>query len=133
VLAVGLAARGFWPVLPFAGLELFALGVALGMSMRRGRYRELVSVFGDRIVIERGVDAVRERIELPRHWTRVELAASPRRGHPSRLLLACGGKRLEIGAILTEAERVGLQKRLAELVAAREPVGATTAPPAAND
>jgi uncharacterized membrane protein len=128
-----LAARGFWPVLPFAGLELFVLGLALGVSQRRGRYREFVSIYPDRIVIETGVGAVEERFELPRTWTRLELVPARWHGHPSRLLLACHGKRWEIGAVLTEAERESLRARLAELIAGPERSTATEQRPAAND
>jgi uncharacterized membrane protein len=133
VLAGALAARGFWPVLPFAGLELFALGLALGLSMKRGRYREIVSVYGDRIVVERGAGALEERFELPRHWTRVELERAPWRGHPPRLLLCCGRERREIGAVLTGNERESLRLRLAELVAGKEPAHATAGRDRAND
>ncbi len=121
MLAGVLTARGFWPVLPFAGLGLFALGMALGLNMKRGRYREFVSVYGDRIVIEKGIGTVEERLELPRHWTRVELVRAPWRGHPSRLLLRCHGRSWEVGAVLTETERESLGPRLAELIAGREP------------
>lgn len=117
VMAGALTVRGFWPVLPFAGLGLFALGVALGLNMRRGRYRECVSVYGDRIVVEKGVGSVEERFELPRQWTRVELVRARWRGHPSRLLLRWHGRSLEVGAVLTEAERESLGLRIAELVA----------------
>lgn len=133
LLAGALAVRGFWPVLPFAGLELFALGLALGLSVRRGRYREFISVYGDRIVIEKGAGAVDERFELPRHWTRVELERSRWRGHPSRLLLSCSGRRWEIGAVLTEAERESLRLRLAELIDGREPADATVRRSTANE
>ena len=133
LLAGTLAARGFWPVLPFAGLELFALGLALGLSMKRGRYREFISVYRDRIVVEKGMGTVQERFELPRHWTRVELERSPWRGHPSRLLLSCSGRRTEIGAVLTEPERESLRLRLAELVDGREPTNATIERSAANE
>lgn len=101
------------------------LGVALGLSMKRGRYREFVSVYGDRIVIERGVGAVEERIELPRQWTRVELEPSPWRGHPARLLLCHGKERREVGAVLTVSERESLRQRLRELIAGSEPADAT--------
>lgn len=110
-----LALRGFWPVVPFAGLELFALGLALGLSMKRGRYRECVSVYDDRIVIERGAGKIEERLELPRHWTRVELVRARWRGHPSRLLLRCHDKSWEVGKVLTETERQSLRLRLIEL------------------
>lgn len=125
LMAAMLAVRGFWPVLPFAGMELFALGLALGLSMRRGRYREFVSVYQDRIVIERGVGAMEERLEIPRHWARVDLERAPWRGHPSRLLLRCHGKSWEVGAVLTEAERESLRPRLEELIGGRKPSAAT--------
>ena len=35
---------GFWPVVPFAGLEVGALGAAFWVSMRRNRYREVLDV-----------------------------------------------------------------------------------------
>ncbi|MFU8894995.1 MAG: DUF2244 domain-containing protein [Gammaproteobacteria bacterium] len=115
LLAGLLALRGFWPVVPFAGLELFALGLALGLSMKRSRYRECVSVYDDRIVIEKGTGAIEERLELPRHWTRVELVRAPWRSHPSRLLLRCHDKSWEVGKVLTETERESLRLRLVEL------------------
>lgn len=93
--------------------------------MKRGRYREFVSVYGDRIVIERGAGAVEEKIELPRHWTRVELEPAPWRGHPARLLLCHGKERCEIGAVLTASERESLRQRLAELVSGAGTADAT--------
>lgn len=133
LIAGVLAARGFWPVLPFAGLELFVLGLALGLSQRRGRYREFVSVYADRIVIEKGVGAAEERFELPRSWTKVELVPARWHGHPSRLLLRCHGRRWEVGAVLTEAERASLRVRLAELIDGRKPSKATAERSAANE
>lgn len=117
VLAVLLATRGFWPVLPFAGLELLALGAAVVVSQRRGRYKEVISVFSDRVVVERTAGGPVERLEFPRAWTRVELLASPHRGHPGRLLVGSYGKRWEIGRTLTEEERRSLNERLRVLVA----------------
>lgn len=108
--------RGFWPVLPFTGLELFVLGLALGLSMRRGRYQEAITVFDDRIVIEKRGHRRSDRKELPRVWARVERIPGPRRGHPSRLLLISHGVACEVGVALTEDDRQGLARRLAQLV-----------------
>src|SRR5262245_44660681 len=46
-IAAVFAARGYWPILPFAGLELAALGAALWVTQRRNRYREVISVTDD--------------------------------------------------------------------------------------
>jgi uncharacterized membrane protein len=89
----------------------------LGLSLKRGRYREVISVVADRVVLEKGEPGRTEHVELPRNWLVVELAASPRRGHPSRLYLGSHGRRCEIGGPLTEAEREGLGARLRELIA----------------
>lgn len=133
LIAGAFTIKGFWPVLPFAGLELFALGLALGLSMRRGQYREVISVFRDRIVIEKGVGRVEERFELPRQWARLEFERARWRGHPGRLLLRCHGKRWEIGAVLTDAERERLQLRLAELITGRTPAAASEQRPGTNE
>ncbi|MEM7083398.1 MAG: DUF2244 domain-containing protein [Pseudomonadota bacterium] len=111
-----IALAGFWLVLPFAGLELLAVGYALSLSMRRGRYQEVLRVFNEQLVVEKGVQTVEERVEFPRYWTTVKLVPSRVASYPSRLVVSCMGKSLEIGAFLTEPERVGLGKRLSALV-----------------
>ena len=116
-LAVLLTIRGFWPVLPFAGLELLALGIALYVSQRRGRYREVISVFRDRVVIEQAGGGPSSRVEFPRAWARVELVASPHRGHPGRLFVGSHGRRCEVGRTLTDEERRSMGDRLRELIA----------------
>ncbi len=111
-----LALAGFWLVLPFAGIELLAVGYALSLSMRRGRYKEVLRVFDDQLVVEKGVQNVEERVEFPRYWSAVKLVPARVASYPSRLIVSCMGKTLEIGEFLTEPERVGLSKRLATLV-----------------
>ncbi len=111
-----IALAGFWLVLPFAGLELMAVGYALSLSMKRGRYKEVLRVFNDELVVEKGVQNVEERVEFPRYWATVQLVPARVASYPSRLLVTCMGKSLEIGEFLTEPERVGLGKRLSSLV-----------------
>ena len=41
-VAVAWALRGYWLILPFAGLELVILGIALGITVHRGGYREVI-------------------------------------------------------------------------------------------
>jgi uncharacterized membrane protein len=108
--------QGYWPVLPFAGLELFALGLALGLSMRRGRYRELITISPEEVMIERGESKVERQERLSRHWARVELVEASHPWYPSRLFLSSHGQRHEIGAVLVESERRGLARRLGDLL-----------------
>lgn len=110
------AARGFWPILPFAGLELFVLGVALGASMRRGTYRELIVISDDEVTIDRDTPGSETHERLPRGWLRVELVESAHPWYSSRLYLSSHGRRHEVGSVLAESERQGLARRLRELL-----------------
>lgn len=117
-VAGSFAAAGYWPILPFAGLELLALGLALRWSMRHGRTREYICVDERRVRIRKaGVNRLRE-YEFARPWTRVELRRPASPNWPSRLLLSSMGRSVEIGAFLTEDERDGLKQRLDELLRA---------------
>lgn len=115
-IALMLAVQGYWPVLPFAGLELAVLGVALWITMQRGRYRELIRIFPDRIVIEKGLPEDHRRMEFPLHWARVTLRPAGAGSYPSRLLISSHGRSCEIGRCLTESARRGLRSRLDQLI-----------------
>ncbi|WP_169729316.1 DUF2244 domain-containing protein [Solimonas soli] len=118
-----MAARGLWPILPFAGLELAALGTALYVSVRRNGYREVIRMSGETVHVEfgmlgRGASAT---VSLSRWWTRAVLEPGAHRNAPSRLLLRCAGQRIEIGRCLTEEEREQLHGRLQELLSPVRP------------
>lgn len=114
-LGIFLATQGFWPILPFAGLELIGLGIALHLSMRRRLQLESLSITSAAITIESTIGQIRRKIIFSRHWTRVKLHA-PLRQCPSRLTLESHGRVCEVGRFLTEAERCGLAARLQQLV-----------------
>ncbi|WP_420467895.1 DUF2244 domain-containing protein [Panacagrimonas sp.] len=117
--ALWFTAHGFWPVLPFAGLELAAVGWGLAVSMRRSRYREVVNL-GERTVrVEFGVagQGCSARAELPRAWTRVEVERKRGNRHaPTRLVLSSSGQRIVIGRCLTDEEREQLSTRLKQVL-----------------
>lgn len=112
------ALRGYWPILPFAGLELAALGAALWVSVRRNRYREVIRFEDARIRLEFGLvgRGVLTAIEWPRAWTRVSLRRDESRQGPTVLALDYAGQRVAIGRCLTDAERERLAARLRELL-----------------
>lgn len=112
----GMAVAGYWMVLPFAGLELMVLAIALNISMRRGQYQEIVRITDSQLVVEKGAQTVQERVEFPRCWTRVELIPSLVTSHPDRLMVGCMGRSVEIGACLTDSDRRSLERRLQVLV-----------------
>jgi uncharacterized membrane protein len=119
-LAIGgfFALRGFWPILPFAGLELVGLGAALAVSLRRNRYREVVSFDDELIRVEVGEvgRGIGMSVQLQRAATRVLLEPGPYRTSPTQLRLSCQGQVLELGRCLTDEERQRLARRLRELI-----------------
>lgn len=116
-VATGFALMGFWPVLPFAGLELLGLGAALYVTARRAEIREVVSVNGDRIEVERGRGRPEQRWEFQRAWAQVALQRHRLRNHPSRLVIRSHGKEVELGRFLVEDERRRLASELRNAIA----------------
>ena len=116
-IALVFAFQGYWPILPFAGLELALLGWALRHSMRKSRQRDMLLLEPQRIVVEKYRLDGHQRVEFPRVWTQARLEPGGHRHHPSRLVLRGHGLSCEIGDFLTEEERSSLQNRLAELLA----------------
>ena len=107
-MSVAFALRGFWPVLPFAGLELLALGVAFYLCLSRSQWREIVSIDADVVRVEKGRRQAEERWECPSFWARVQLEKSPIAWYPSRLMIAYQGRGVEIGRFLCDDERAAL-------------------------
>lgn len=123
--------HGFWPVLPFAGLELAAVGWALAVSMRRSRYREVVSFSEERVSIEFGVagQGAAARVEWPRAWTRVWLEKDGSRRHaPTRLVFGSSAQRVVVARCLTDEEREALLIRFKNLLQPVRRVNDATAP-----
>lgn len=112
------ALNGFWPILPFCGLELGALGAALLVTQRRNRYRETLRFSPDRLQLRfgnlgqgRGVV-----VDWPRTWVQVRIDPPTHRNAPTRLVLSHAGQQLFIGRCLTDQEREDLYSRIRELL-----------------
>ncbi|HPF25175.1 MAG TPA: DUF2244 domain-containing protein [Steroidobacteraceae bacterium] len=109
------AAQGFWPVLPFAGLEMALLGWALFHSMQRRRQRQTILISDDSVTIADGERECPVAV-FQRHWTRVKVRRASSRLHPSSLLIESQGKACEIGVFLTEEERRRVALQLGALI-----------------
>ena len=110
------AAQGFWPVLPFAGLEIGLLVWAVRAAMREGSKRETIEIDEARITLRR-IDPTGEHFSVfPRHGSRVTLRTPQTALHPSRLVLESRGRVCEVGRFLTEDARQSLAARLQQLV-----------------
>lgn len=107
---------GFWPVLPFWGLEMLALGLALHASMKRRRYTQTVTITDSQISLVTRSRRGEAKQEFARHWAKVRLRSPRTRLYPSKLMIESSGRAFEVGSFLTEEERCLLAKRLGNLV-----------------
>ena len=107
-----LAYKGFWPILPFAGVELALLAWALKVSLERRFHRQTITVTERQVQVESLDGRGSSQLVFPRHWAQVKLRRPAARLHPSRLTIESHGRQYELGGFLTEEERRGLALRL---------------------
>lgn len=124
-IALTFSVMGYWPILPFAGLELLALGAALYVAVNSGRRRQVITITAETVRIEKGRlrgtgrtgGGPESREEFARVWTRVELIR-PRQGwYPTRLTIGASGSAVPVGEFLTDEERQALKDRLDDMLA----------------
>jgi uncharacterized membrane protein len=102
---------GAWPVLPFLGLEVAVLVVVFLMLQRRSTFYDLVEARGDQVGLRQKSEHGETSGTLNRYWTQIKLSGGPH-WYPSRLLVGSHGKFVEIGAALTEEDRIRTAKEL---------------------
>lgn len=124
-IALCFSAIGAWPVLPFAGLELLALWLALQHLGRHANDEE-------RICVNESVISVTQRThgwigehtvhhEFSRHWVQLRIERPPDHGgaRSLRLLLRSHGHEVEIGRMLTEEQKRAFARQLKQQLDAR--------------
>ena len=109
VLAIGagFAALGAWLILPFAGLEMGVLYWAFRTIERRSRDYELIEIDDNQVRVERFESGSTSREAFSRYWARVVVSRDG-----SRLALRSHGRELEIGRVLSDAQRLQLATAL---------------------
>jgi uncharacterized membrane protein len=119
-IAIAFALKGAWLILPFAGLEMLVLGIALYVVARRATNWQEISINGDRVnIVER--DSGQEQTQsFQRAWVRVIHESAPIKGHPSRLSLRSHGRSVELGRCLNEDEKLYLAEQLSRAVRSYE-------------
>ena len=110
VIALSFLSRGYWLILPFAGLELVLLGAAFYLTAWNSALREVISIRGGEIAVQKGYRQPEYTQTFARGWVRIELTRPQRRGYPTRLVLRSHGHEVEVGGCLNESER----RRLAD-------------------
>jgi uncharacterized membrane protein len=109
----------FWWVLPPVALTVLLIWTLLKRSWRDGTLREDVTLWPDRLLIERANPRAPDQIwEANPHWVRVTLHATS--GPVDNYLTLAGnaGREVELGRFLTPQERAELHRLLTRALAA---------------
>ena len=91
VIATGFAMAGAWLIIPFAGVEIAALGTAACMILRRAGDFERLVFSGDRILVEVQERGLARQFEFHRCWARLVT------GETGSVALRSHGRTVEIG------------------------------------
>ncbi len=118
VLCMSIALRfawlGYWMILPFAVLDIVAVGLLFYLLVGRWSYVEKILIQDDVVEIQHIQHKKNQNWQFPLHWVRVELKAPAHRWYPHKLLIGSKGEWIEIGQCLTDDERKSLAKALAK-------------------
>jgi uncharacterized membrane protein len=108
---------GAWLVLPFAGLELAALGAGLYLVSADGLETETISIRKDKLEICKGRRRIMSTTCLQRCWVKVRFEPAIHAWYPGRLVIRSHGKSTEIGSFLGSEEKERLARDLEHSVA----------------
>lgn len=117
VIALGAAAVGAWPVMPFAGIEVLVLVLAFRMLAAHDRDFERLEIGREEVRLEAREARCFTRFVARRPWARVVVA---RRGERCTLRLAYGARAVALGRLMTDEGRRRLADSLRGQIPLRE-------------
>jgi uncharacterized membrane protein len=100
-IALFFAWRGSWLVLPFAGLDVLGLGIALLVHARHATDYERVTLAEGMLVVEQSRGGQVTRQEFNPLWVRMELS----RAYPALIMLRSGKRVVQVGGFLDQRKR----------------------------
>ena len=113
-IAVGFAALGAWPILPFAGLEMAALGSALYYVCWKLRYRHVITLDHDLVRIQKGHYHPRQQWQFPRAKTALSVVPENHPWDGPDITVYSQGESVLLGDFLNRDERLQLLALLRE-------------------
>lgn len=117
VIGLGFLGAGAWMVLPFAGVEAVLIFLIFySVVYRHTNDHELVIIEEQILSVISHKGRSQSHHEFPRYWAKLALERNKHHWYPSRLLLGCHGRFVEIGSGLREQDRQALAKKLKSLI-----------------
>jgi len=109
VIALALAVFGAWPVLPFAGVEIGALYIAVRRFARDAGDYEQLMIRGDRLLVESRLHGHLRRFDANRYWTQLVVVEGT---GGMQLTLRSHGREIKFGTFLSERARINAAREL---------------------
>lgn len=118
-IAVVFALLGAWLILPFAGLELLALGAALYKVNYKQQYRQVVTVSDDSVCIDKGYRTPQEHWQLARHHAGLTVTAQQHPWDGPRLCVHDQHASVTLGEFLNREDSLQLLELLRQEIRVR--------------
>ncbi len=110
VISTGFLIAGAWMVLPFAGFELLALGLAFYLVHCHADDYESITITGNSLAVEWREYKKTSRIVFQCYWARIILRDAP--GGEQKLWLRSHGREVEFGRYMSNDARLILAGQL---------------------
>ena len=115
IIGIGWALAGAWVILPFAGLELIAVAAGIYITSRDCQRKEVLTMEGDEILLEKGRKQKNAQWSLPRPYTRLQLNEPVHPFAPAKLFLSHRNDRVSLGGFLNVEDTERLVEALESL------------------
>lgn len=111
-IAMGFAAIGAWPILPFAGLEMAALGGALYYVCWKLRYRHVITLSGSTVRIQKGHYFPKREWEIAADEAALSVIPEKHPWDGPTISLFSKGEEISLGEFLNRDDSLKLLKML---------------------
>ena len=120
-IAGGFALIGAWPILPFAGLEMLALGSALYYVCWKLRYRHVVTLEADSVLIQKGHYHPRQQWRFDRQNTTIQVMTLPHPWDAPQISFCNRGEQVSLGDFLSKEDTDKLLQLLRDRFRVQDP------------
>lgn len=104
LFSVGFIAAGAWMVLPFMGLELFAMWLILSRVFQKLQIQQIVNLSANTLSIDVGHQQCERRWQWPKQSSCVLVTVLPHPWDPLKISLSYCGEQVIIGGFLNKQD-----------------------------
>ncbi|MFT7685747.1 MAG: putative membrane protein [Candidatus Azotimanducaceae bacterium] len=126
VIGLGFLVNGAWLVLPYSILEMLILAICLYSCVRKCYQQEIITLFTDEVIVEKGRFSAQERWAYPRFWSKFLVKTSKHPWQPKQVTLRSHGNEIELGSFLNEKDKTLLIEELKNVVVFKTDKSAAT-------